>query len=139
MTSRATARGIRKHVLPTSHNGVRVPVLEKPVTVPELSDSGLIRQRWIFTLQGAWLLLDRYYYERRYATTQAFKVTKFYDRLREPSEEYGDWQWLKESEVPWDEDLQSQAVAELLSRVQAVRQSDLDSSGPASGVGSPST
>ena len=68
-------------------------VLEKPVSVSELSDSGLIRQRWVFSLRGASLVLDRYYYERRYATTQSFKTTRFYDRLRDPGEEYGDWQW----------------------------------------------
>jgi hypothetical protein len=96
----------------------------KPITVIELSDSGLIRERWVFSLQGQRLVLDRYHYERRYATTQPFKTTKFYDRLRE-DEEYGDWVWLTEDGVPWDEELQSQAIGELMSRVRVVRQSDL--------------
>jgi hypothetical protein len=99
--------------------------LGNPITVIELSNSGLIRERWVFSLHGQYLLLDRYYYERRYATTQEFRATKFYDRHRNPGEEYGDWQWLDESEVPWDEELQSQAVAELINRVQVVRHSDL--------------
>lgn len=97
----------------------------KPITVIELSDSGLIRERWVFSLHGQRLVLDRYHYERRYATTQPFKTTKFYDRTREPGEEYGDWVWLDEDGVPWDEELRSQAVGELMSRVQVVRQSDL--------------
>lgn len=99
-------------------------VLGKPVTVVELSDSGLIRERWIFSLQGRHLVLDRYHHERRYATTQEFRTTKFYDRQREPGEEYGDWQWLEEGEVPWDEELQSQAVSELMSRISVVRKRD---------------
>ena len=100
----------------------------KPVTVIELSDSGLIRERWVFSLQGQRLVLDRYHYERRYATTQPFKTTKFYDRLRE-GEEYGDWVWLDEGAVPWDEELQSQAIGELVSRVQVVRLSDITPTG----------
>jgi hypothetical protein len=114
-------------------------VLEKPVTVAELSDSGLIRQRWVFSLRGPWLVLDRYIYERRYATTQEFKAVKFYDRHRDPEESYGDWQWLGENEVPWDDDLQSQALVELMSRVHVVRQSDLSSPEPVGGAESPSS
>lgn len=113
-------------------------VLEKPVTVVELSDSGLIRQRWVFSLRGPWLVLDRYHYERRFSTEQAFRTTKFYDRLRDLDEEYGDWQWLKESEVPWDDELQSQALAELMGRVRVARQSET-SPGTVPGAGSPSS
>jgi hypothetical protein len=116
-----------------------VAALERPVTVIELSDSGLIRNRWVFSLQQSWLILDRYYYERRYATTQEFRVMKFYDRLRDPSENYGDWQWLEENDVPWDEDLQGLALTELLSRIQVVRQSDTSSSESALGAKSPSS
>ena len=105
----------------------------------ELSDSGLVRQRWVFSLQGSTLILDRYHHERRYSTEQAFKTTKFYDKARRPDEHYGDWQWLKESEVPWDEDLRNLAVAELMSRIRVVRQSDSGSPGSVPGVGSPST
>jgi hypothetical protein len=109
--------------------------LEKPVTVTDLSDSGLIRQRWVFSLRNSWLVLDRYLYERRYATTQEFRTVKFYDRHRGPKENYGDWQWLEENEVPWDDDLQNQALIELASRIHVVRQGDLSSPEPASGVG----
>lgn len=102
-------------------------VLEKPVSIVELSDSGLIRQRWVLSLHGAVLVLDRYHYERRYSTEQPFKTIKFYDRVRD-GEDYGDWQWLEENEVPWDEDLQNQAAVELISRVRVVRPSDISSS-----------
>lgn len=114
-------------------------VLEKPVTVVELSDSGLVRQRWVFSLRGPWLVLDRYHHERRYSTEQPFKTTKFYDRHREPGEKYGDWQWLSESDVPWDDELQSQAVAELMSRISVVRESDLSSPESVPGAESPSS
>ena len=113
-------------------------VLGKPVTVSDLSDSGLVKQRWVFSLNGTWLVLDRYYYDRRYATAQPFKTTRFYDRLRQPGEDYGDWQWLEEKDVPWDDELQSQAVFELVGRISVVRQSDLGSHGLVLGVGSPS-
>lgn len=83
-------------------------------------------------------MLDRYHHERRYSTEQAFKTTKFYDRHRSPGENYGDWQWLKESEVPWDEDLKGQALAEILNRLRVVRQSDA-SSEHVPGAASPST
>ena len=83
-------------------------------------------------MQGQRLVLDRYHYERRYATTQEFRTTKFYDRTRGPGEEYGDWAWLDEDGVPWDEELQSQALGELMSRVQVVRQGDLSATGPQS-------
>ena len=72
----------------------------KPVAVTELSESGLIRERWIFSLQGQLLVLDRYHYERRWSVSQEFKVVKFYDRGRLAEEDYGDWQWLAEAEVP---------------------------------------
>lgn len=100
--------------------------LSRPVTVVSLSDSGLVRQKWVFSIEGPRLLLSRYYHERRYSTTQEFKVVKFYDRLRD-GEDYGDWQWLEESEVPWDETLQKQALGEFMSRIQVVRKGDLSS------------
>jgi len=100
--------------------------LSKPIAVTELSESGLIRERWIFSVQGQLLILDRYHYERRWSVGQEFKVVKFYDRNRVAGEDYGDWQWLTEAEVPWDDDLQGQAISELMARFQVVRQSDLD-------------
>lgn len=99
--------------------------LGKPVTVAELSDSGLIRERWIFSLQGQQLVLDRYYYERRYTKKQQFKALKFYDRGRDPEEDYGSWRWLTEAEVPWDDELPNQALSELAGRIRVVRQSEM--------------
>jgi hypothetical protein len=112
--------------------------LRKPVVVSELSDSGLIRQRWIFTLAAEqYLLLDRYHYERRRSLNQEFKTVKFYDRSRKPDEEYGDWQWLEEAEVPWTGGLKNQARNKLIDRLGVLRSSDLSSSASVTGVDKP--
>jgi len=41
---------------------------------------------------------------------------KFYDRSKTNGEEYGDWTWLGEEDVPWDTDIQGQALAELFKK-----------------------
>jgi len=102
-----------------------VAELTKPLTIVEEVPSGYVRERWVLSLVGDCLVLDRYYYERRWAKTQGFKVMKFYDRHHGPDEEdYGDWQWIPEDEVPWDEELTVQARNELMARVRVVRQSE---------------
>lgn len=101
--------------------------LNKPIVLVEESPSGLVRQRWIFTLLGNVLLLERYHYERRHTKKANFKVTKLYDRGREPDEDYGDWTWLNEEDVPWDEDLKGEALGELVRHVVVGRQSDFNS------------
>lgn len=90
--------------------------LTSPITVVDEATSGLVRQRWIFTLVGERLVLDRYHHERRYAKSQEWQTTKFYDRDWD-GVEYGDWQWLSADEVPWDEDLEGEAKAELVSHI----------------------
>ena len=99
--------------------------LNAPITLTEEASSGFIRERWVFSLAGNDLILDRYYYERRWAKTQDYKVIKFYDRHRDTTEDYGDWQWITEEEVPWDEELTVEARNELMGRVRVVRQSEL--------------
>ena len=101
--------------------------LNAPIVVVEESPSGLIRQRWVFRLQGCQMLLDRYHYERRHALSQDFKTTKFYDRERLDGEDYGSWTWLDESEVPWDDDLKTEALAQLAQQLVVGRQSDFTS------------
>lgn len=100
--------------------------LNTPITLTEEAPSGFIRERWVFSLVGIHLVLDRYYYERKWAKKQPFKVVKFYDRHRDPEDgDYGDWEWVTEDEVPWDEELTVQVRSELMSRVKVVRQSEL--------------
>jgi hypothetical protein len=93
-----------------------VPV-PQPVTVVEESESGFIRQRWVFSFHGDTLRLDRYSYERRYSASGQFQVTKFYDRGHD-GEDYGTWTWLTAEEVPWDDDLKAAAIAEVVKRLR---------------------
>jgi hypothetical protein len=90
-----------------------------PIVVVEEAPSGLTRERWVFSLVGTKLILDRYHHERRFTATGVFKTTKFFDREHD-GEEYGDWQWLTAEEVPWDEDLETAARTELAARVTVV-------------------
>ena len=99
--------------------------LNAPITLTEEAPSGFIRERWVFSLVGSNLLLDRYYYERRWAKKQGYKVIKFYDRHRDDTEDYGDWEWITEDEVPWDEELSVQVRSELMTRIRVLRQSEL--------------
>lgn len=98
--------------------------LNKPVVLVEASPGGLVRQRWVFTLRGDRLLLERYHYERRRSKAADFKTLKLYDRGRDPNEDYGDWVWLDEEDVPWDGDIKGEALAELVRHVEVGRQSD---------------
>jgi hypothetical protein len=91
--------------------------LTSPVTVVDEADSGLVRQRWVFTLIGDRLVLDRYHHERRYSQSQNYQTTKFFDRQWDGTE-YGEWQWLTAGEVPWDDELKTQALAELVGRIE---------------------
>ena len=86
--------------------------------------SGLIRQRWVFSVLNTKLVLDRYHHERRHSRSQNFKTTKFYDRHQE-GEEYGDWIWLSEDEVPWDEAVRADALAVLAARYDVVKASEI--------------
>lgn len=98
--------------------------LNKPVVLVEVSPGGLVRQRWVFILRGDRLLLERYHYERRRSKTADFKTAKLYDRDREPGEDYGDWIWLDEEDVPWDDDTKGEALGELVKHIEVGRQSD---------------
>jgi len=93
----------------------------KPITVTEESDSGFIRQRWVFSFQGDTLTLARYSYERRYSAGQEFLVTKFYDRGRQEGEDYGTWAWLTADDVPWDDELKARVIAEIAKRIRVIK------------------
>jgi hypothetical protein len=88
----------------------------EPIVVVEEDPDGLLRERWVFSLIGTRLVLDRYHYERRSSRTVDFKTIKFFDRDHD-GEDYGDWQWLTPEEVPWDEDLELMVRVELMTRI----------------------
>jgi len=93
-----------------------VGLTSEPIVVVEEAPSGLIRERWVFSLEGSSLILDRYHHERRFSKTGTFKTTRFYDREHD-GEEYGDWQWLTAEDVPWNVELEAKAKATLVARV----------------------
>lgn len=98
-------------------------------TVTIESDSSMIRQRWIFSVVGKALLLERYHYERRRSLNQQFATVKMYDRGNDRS--YGDWTWLDEDDVPWDDEIQSLALDEFIAQWSVIRASELSQRSPA--------
>lgn len=92
-----------------------------PVVVTEEAPSELTREKWVFSYLDGHLVLERYHYERRRAKSHPYKTMKLYDRGKTNGEEYGDWAWLKEDDVPWDSDVQGQALAELSKQIKVGR------------------
>lgn len=97
-------------------------MFEHPVTVQDEAKDGLSRHRWIFVCEGTFLVLQRYLFEEREALGSPLKVTRFYERGGERG--YGDWLWLKLEEVPWDDEVKGDALAELVRNVRVVREND---------------
>lgn len=97
-------------------------MLHHPVTVERETKNGLSRRRWVFVFESKYLILHRYLYERRAKKDDPYKVKKFYERgVQEP---YGDWEWLTIKDVPWDDELQGDALAELVRRIKVTREGD---------------
>jgi hypothetical protein len=94
--------------------------LSEPIVVVREAPSGLVRERWVFTLVGTTLILDRYHHERRYSKVDDFKTTKFYDQDHD-GEDYGDWTWLGIDDVPWD-DVETLAMTELMARFKVTKE-----------------
>jgi hypothetical protein len=86
--------------------------------VVQEADDGLSKQKWVFVLEGSNLILDRYYVE--VLSKGVWKVTHFYDR-GDPDGGYGTWKWLTVDEVPFDTELQAEALSELVSRITVVK------------------
>jgi len=93
-------------------------MVQHPVTVVQEADDGLSRQKWVFVLEGPNLILDRYYVE--VLKQGAYQVTHFYDR-GDPEGGYGTWKWLTADEVPFDTELQAEALSEFVSRLNVVK------------------
>jgi hypothetical protein len=95
-----------------------------PVTVVQETADKLGRFRWVFVLTGDYLLLERFYYEERAKVTEEYQVAQFYDR-GDPDGGYGTWEWLKESDVPWNDNLKAEALAALVRPFTVVREGEL--------------
>jgi hypothetical protein len=95
-----------------------------PVMVVQETADKRCRFRWVFALTGNYLVLDRFYYEEREKTEVEYSILKFYDR-GDPDGGYGTWEWLKEDEVPWDNNLKSEALEALTKPILVVREGEL--------------
>lgn len=95
-------------------------MLHHPVTVQREAPNCLSRHRWVFVFEGRQLVLHRYLYEKRSKKADPYKVARFYERGAEGG--YGDWEWLTIGDVPWDLDLQGEALAELVKNIVVVRE-----------------
>lgn len=81
---------------------------------------GGFRRRWVFEVKGRDIVLQRYHHEVREG--DQFRLVKFYDSQDAGS--YGDWQWLSEAEVPWDDELKGEVALALISKLRVRRPSD---------------
>lgn len=95
-------------------------MLTHPTIVTRLSKNHQVRQRWVFVLHGCDLILERYFYEIRGSKGEDYRTTRLYDAQSEP---YGSWQWVPVNEVPWDEDLEEEVVAEFVRPLRVLRNS----------------
>lgn len=95
--------------------------MRQPVIVIHETDDGLYREKWIFDWhQGSNLMLRRYLQERHELET--WRILFFYDR--EENTSAGPWQTLKESDVPWDDELKAEAVTALVATLKVGRAVD---------------
>lgn len=93
-----------------------MPHLDAPVIYRE-SRNRLTRHAWIFGECKGGLRLTWYGYERRTTTKHPWQITKCWDILGVP---YGDMEWLRPEEVVWDQDVQEDLMASLLSQLVIV-------------------
>lgn len=94
--------------------------MEEPVVVIRESEDGLYQQKWTFFRSGHKIILHRYQKSRR--EKDLWKITHFYDA--ENKEPYGNWVWLRESRVPWDDNLRNEVAAAILSKFTIGKPSD---------------
>jgi hypothetical protein len=99
-------------------------MFEGPYQVIQEAPNRLSRHRWIFVIEQNHLVLDRYHYEKRRKKADPYKLAKFYDASGN-GDDYGNWEWVDENDVPWDEDLQGEALGEVVKTLLVVRRSDL--------------
>jgi hypothetical protein len=81
---------------------------------------GGYRRRWVFEWHGRDVVLLRYHLERREG--KGHRLVEFFDG--QDAGDYGNWKWLEESEVPWDEELQGEVGLAIISRLRIRRPSE---------------
>lgn len=75
----------------------------------------------MFEWRGQDVVLTRYHLEREEAPG-CFRLVEFFDGLEAGG--YGNWKWLTEAEVPWDDELKGEVALAIVSRLRIRRPSD---------------
>ena len=78
------------------------------------------RRRWVFDWKGHDIVLLRYHYELK--QLGQWRLVEFFDAGDAGG--YGDWQWLTEAEVPWDDELMGEVGLALLSKLRIRKPSE---------------
>lgn len=91
-----------------------------PIAVIHLLENG-DRRRWIFEWQGRHIVLQRYHLE--HGDGNLHKLIEFFDSNDEGG--YGDWKWLEEHEVPWDDELKGEVALAVVSLLRVRKPSDV--------------
>jgi hypothetical protein len=78
-----------------------------PIIVIHLLDDHR-RRRWVFEWKGRDVVLQRYHLEEQTNATD-YRLIEFFDG-EDAGDDYGDWKWLAESEVPWDDELKGEVA-----------------------------
>ena len=94
--------------------------MDDPLVVVQESDDGLYQEKWVFHWSRYAITLQRYQKSRK--TKGKWVVTHFYDAHDQGG--YGNWAWLKESEVPWDDDIKAEVALAVVSRISVKRPSE---------------
>ncbi len=94
--------------------------MHEPVIVIHETEDGLYRKRWVFDWHNSGLMLLRYHHER--CEKGKWRLIEFYDR--EDDGGYGPWAWLKEKDVPWDDDLKAEAALALVAKIKIGKMAD---------------
>ena len=89
------------------------------VVIHRLDDNR--RRRWVFAWKGHDVVLQRYHLEQQ-ERAGGYRLVEFFDG--EGGGDYGDWKWLRESEVPWDDDLKGEVALAIISRLRIRRPSE---------------
>jgi hypothetical protein len=80
------------------------------------------RRRWVFEWSGRDVVLQRYHLEEQRSASD-YRLIEFFDG-EDAGDDYGDWKWLEESEVPWDDELKGEVALAIVSRLKIRKPSE---------------
>lgn len=90
-----------------------------PIMVIHLLNDGYIR-RWVFEAKGREIILQRFHLEREEG--KGHRLVEFYDADDDGG--YGDWKWLTEDEVPWDDELKGEVAYAVIAKLKILKPSE---------------